>query len=100
MEAKELDGLVRKLEVQVGRLEMIVPQVTSQAETISQHSVSLAGLATWRDEHEKADVKREEARVRRYAGWSAILSAVLVKMLDWAHAHTPHINLSGIFAGH
>ena len=94
---EKLDGLVRQLALQVAKLETIVPQVTAQAETITDHGERLAGLTTWREEHEKADAKAEAARVRRYAGWSGLVGALAMKLVDWAHTH---FNLAGMLAGH
>jgi hypothetical protein len=95
-EYQMLDGLVRKLEVQVGKLEAVLPILTAQSAIVEQHGEKLAGLAVWRDEHEKSDA----ARGRRYAGWSAglggLCGALVMKLLAWAQLH---FTLLGIRVG-
>ena len=96
---REIEKLVHQLEIQVSKLEVIVPRVESQAATITEHGERLAVLATWSTEHEKADAKAEATRLRRYTGWSGIAGALAMKLVDWAHLHT-HFNLAGMLAGH
>jgi hypothetical protein len=95
-EYKELDGLVRKLEVQVGKLEAVLPILTAQSATVEEHGEKLAGLAVWRDEHEKSDA----ARGRRYAAWAggtgALVGALVLKFIAWAQVHVMAL---GIRAG-
>lgn len=88
---KELDDIVRKLELQVGRIEAVLPQVTAQLTTVQTVMAQVAGLTTWREEHEKADA----ARTRRMAGWSGLIGAFAMKLLDWAHTHLG----TSLFAG-